>query len=89
MHTFLVIDFTGLLIVLAVAFVMSLRMGAWRPRPDYIAIARMEREIFGTPGSPLCPCKGTLPHHIRSPHYLPGYDAAGLMSLRMGAWRKP
>lgn len=30
MHTFLVIDFIGLLIALAVAFVMSLRMGAWR-----------------------------------------------------------
>jgi hypothetical protein len=32
MHTFLVIDFIGLLIALAVAFVMSLRMGAWRRR---------------------------------------------------------
>ena len=77
-----------------------------RPRPDYGAIARMEREIYGEaseeaeimfahaklqariadigrrsrPGqrSPLCPCGGTLPQHIRSPHYLPGYDAGGL-----------
>ena len=52
-----------------------------RPRPDYAAIARMEREIYGEAvarcTSPLCPCGGTLPQHIRSPHYLPGYDAAG------------
>ncbi len=30
LHTILVIDFAGLLIALAVAFVMSLRVGAWR-----------------------------------------------------------
>lgn len=76
-----------------------------RPRPDYAAIARMEREVYGEASeeaqvmfehaklqariaaierhvragqrSPLCPCGGTLPQHIRSPHYLPGYDAVG------------
>lgn len=30
MHTFLVVDFWVLLAALVVAFVMSLRMGAWR-----------------------------------------------------------
>lgn len=54
-----------------------------KPRPDYGAIARMEREIYGEADarspSLLCPCGGRLPQHIRSPHYLPGYDAAGRM----------
>lgn len=52
-----------------------------RPRPDYAAIARLEREVYGEAvawcRSPLCPCGGTLPQHIRSPHYLPGHDAGG------------
>ncbi len=29
-HAYLIIEFTGLLIALVVAFVMSLRVGAWR-----------------------------------------------------------
>jgi hypothetical protein len=61
-----------------------------RPRPDYDAIARMEREIFGEAAarrpSLLCPCGGTLPQHIRSPHYLPGYDAAGPLDPPESAW---
>jgi hypothetical protein len=48
-------------------------------KPDYGAIARMEREIYGEiltpesrhPGLVLCGCGGSLPHHVASPHYLP------------------